>query len=653
MKDERFIFGGLANIQAEINDLFLMENLELSGSIPDLTINKDSWGKVTYSFKTPNLKDEVVGYVTVAKDDFKLKVNSTFTPKNKQNILEDHQIFVQAKVEKFPFKFFDYFLGDNVKDSEGTISGDINLKGGLKNPIMKVIAIPSNVATTVSYLNARYSLTDNTVNIDNKMFDFSKCKLIDELGNTATIRGGFTHDFFKKFRLDIDVNSDNFLLLNTTRDNNPDYFGKGIGKADVSFKGSFLTPTIDIKAATNKGTIFNIPLDNSDFTKSSLDFLTFTNFSDTTTTEKKTLSGVNLNMDIQVTNDALMRILFDEQQGDIIQSKGSGNVKLNYTIVGDMNVFGTYQIDKGDYLFTYQNLVNKPFDILPGGTITWNGNPYKAQLNIKAQYSQKSPVTNFIYEYLSSEENNLVNEAGNATSVDLIMNITGLLDQPIINFDFQFPQITGPIKSYVETKLRSLRNDQNELNRQVFALVVLGTFLPSNDLGGTFGSGNQILSNTLNELISNQISMYLSDIISEAFEDVKFIDDLRFNLDYRTYDNSESLDVDDFNTNNQVGVGIQNTLLNNKLLISIGGNFDVGRSNGVQNNTGSYVAGDFLIEYRITSDGRFRLKAYQTTQSAIEGRRSKTGVGISYRNEFDTFADFVNNLKKSGNKKTK
>ena len=153
-----------------------------------------------------------MGYVTVAKDDFKLKVNSTFTPKNKQNILEDHQIFVQAKVEKFPFKFFDYFLGDNVKDSEGTISGDINLKGGLKNPIMKVIAIPSNVATTVSYLNARYSLTDNTVNIDNKMFDFSKCKLIDELGNTATIRGGFTHDFFKKFRLDIDVNSDNFLL---------------------------------------------------------------------------------------------------------------------------------------------------------------------------------------------------------------------------------------------------------------------------------------------------------------------------------------------------------------------------------------------------------------------------------------------------------
>jgi hypothetical protein len=63
-------------------------------------------------------------------------------------------------------------------------------------------------------------------------------------------------------------------------------------------------------------------------------------------------------------------------------------LNLNIDTKGDFTMAGTYEIEKGEYNFTLQNIINKKFNIKPGSRIVWSGDPYGAQLDVKAGYTQ-------------------------------------------------------------------------------------------------------------------------------------------------------------------------------------------------------------------------------------------------------------------------
>jgi translocation and assembly module TamB len=293
-------------------------------------------------------------------------------------------------------------------------------------------------------------------------------------------------------------------------------------------------------------------------------------------------------------------------------------------------------VEQGHYLFTLLNVVNKPFVIKKGGTIKWSGDPLGAIINLEATYENLSATPyNFILEYLNEADEK--SNAQRTTPVDLTMKLQGELFKPDISFDISFPSLRGRLRNYTDSKLRIITEDENELNRQVLGLIAFGSFFPSDlaySSSGLLDGG----INTLSELLSNQLSIYISELLSEVITDV----DIDFN--YRYYEYTEITDEEDIlRTGNELEIRLKKGLFNNRLVINAGSNIDVDGGT----TSSAFLAGDLLIEYLLTPDGKFKLRFYSEWDETISGTQNQTGVGFTYRKDFDKFSELFKKNRKN------
>ena len=307
-------------------------------------------------------------------------------------------------------------------------------------------------------------------------------------------------------------------------------------------------------------------------------------------------------------------------------------------------MYGSYEIERGNYLFTLQNIVNKRLEIIKGGTINFNGEVYKAALNINASYEVRSSISDLIAEDIRGSNEQLAAAAQSRVTVKLLMNLTGILERPTIGFDFDIIDPDPLIKSYVEQSLALLKINENDMNQQVFSLLVMNRFFPpsnstntvSNYIGGT-------AANTVSEFLSSQLSNYLGNLFDYTGNNA--LKNLDFNIGFRQYDqtylnslNNPSTTSSTIDTRRELQLALQQRLLNNRLTINAGGNFDFGNSTSIDSSgKGVIPTGDFQIQYALTADGRWRAKAFNRTNYDYYNSRNsnRTGIGISYSQDFD------------------
>jgi hypothetical protein len=293
-------------------------------------------------------------------------------------------------------------------------------------------------------------------------------------------------------------------------------------------------------------------------------------------------------------------------------------------------MFGDYTFNKGDYLFTIrQNFfsVDKLFLLRPGGTLRWNGDPFGAQMDIWADYSSPNiPPYELIASLLSTDEER--QSARQPTEVKLAMNMKGQLLKPDVSFDIQLTQLFGQLKSYTDTRLSQIKLDQAELNRQVFAIVVLGNFLPTNQQGFGATDINNALNTTLSGLISNQFANYINGWLHDVIKNNGIISGVDFNINTQAGIDLASISPD-FNS---LQIRPRINLFDNKVSV------DAGFITSEFNNQ-TYVNSDLAIEWYISKDRLLRFRVYNRGVQDIQGQRNRTGVGLSWRKEFESWKD--------------
>ncbi len=470
--------------------------------------------------------------------------------------------------------------------------------------------------------------------------------------SAAVIRGGLRHNHFKDWALACEIASlgDNFMILNTLPEDNTLYYGQGIGRFRAVFSGTFSRTNISIDATTGRETRLFIPLSSTTESQGA----NFINYKpkvpDTVAANDKTnslttdeLKGLNLEMNLTVTEDAEVQLIFDEKAGDIIKGRGEGDITLAINRAGEFKMYGSYQIRRGEYLFTLLNWVNKPFTVLDGGTINWYGDPYGAQISLDAVYEETTSLYNLLRDEIELIPS-AASEAGKATRVVVTMHLKGDLMKPNITFDLDFPNISSQLKTLADNRLRLLRQDQNELNRQVFGLVVVGSFLPSNT--GSFIQNSAYLAsafNTLTQVLSNQLSNYLSGLAIEWFGGT--VSSIDFDIAYNEYQNA----LTDPSQPTQIGRELQLRLTsgfaNDRVTIQFGyqvGLEQTGTTVQQENSWGE----DVTVEIQLTENRQWRLKVYQRTEPDIAGgqRRARYGFGISFRKDYESFTDMMSGL---------
>ncbi|HOY05217.1 MAG TPA: translocation/assembly module TamB domain-containing protein [Saprospiraceae bacterium] len=652
--------GKIYDFDVKISDVFNMRGINTYLTTDTVFINNVPYGDVTGNFEMAHLSAPLWYKAFLNYDDRQLRVAGAWIPpKGSPELVEEAEMTIhpgefaaQVNARNFPLAVLETF----VPGISGT-NGQFNVDAKVFGPFNKIgMSGKAKIVTgqfQLDYLKAKYNIVNQNILLTSTKIWADKDTIWDNSTprNMAVIKGGLTHKYFKEWRLDtceVSSESENFVILNTTAKDNATYYGKGAGKFKAQFSGTFSKTNILIDATAGKDTRLYLPITSvSDAqevkfikfkTKNARDTL-LRNTKSSTITE---LKGLNFEMNVSLTDAAEVQLIFDEQAGDIIRGRGVGDIKLTINREGEFKMYGNYAIRRGEYMFTLLNWVNKPFTVTEGGTISWYGDPYGAQISLDATYEENTPVYNLIRDELQlvgGDDSDAAKAAKRPTKTVVTMHLKGNLMTPNISFSVDFPNISNDLKSLTDNKLRLLRQDPSELNRQVFGLVVVGSFLPSN--GGFIQSSDYVTSafNTLTQVLSNQFSNYLTGLASEWFgTSVSSID---FNIAYDEYQNSLTNTPDNPITGRELQIRLTSGFANDRVTVQVGSQFGLGRpSAAVQNG---FLGEDVTVEIQLTQNRQWRLKVYQRTEPDITGgqRRARYGFGLTFRKEFDSFDEMV------------
>jgi hypothetical protein len=647
LKYDKIQFTGEVNSNISINDVFL-KSPSVTGNIliPSLTLNGEDFGELTLDIsKAVDKQFEAILSISNVNTGQAVKVNARYD-------VDTKMLNADVKSKKLSLKWLEFILSKGIKDLKGNVDLDARVLGHINDLKIDGDAVANGGSVKIIYLGETYTFDRQKFKVTHEVIDLTGAKLKDSQGNEGVITGVMRHKLFSGFFLDISVFGENVIAINTTKYENPIYYGLGKGELTVDFQGSVDAPQMTINAVTKPGTKINIPIKESKSVsdKSFINYVSKEKFynqnKDTAVINKQIkVEGISIEMNLTVTEDAEVNMIFDEAKNDIINGFGRGNIKLSMSNKGEFDMFGTYQVSRGKYLFTAFEFVNKPFIIREGGTIRWTGDPVNASINISADYPVRTTLTNFISEYLVTDQ--LRQAAGVASDVNLSLLIGNTLYNPSVKFNFEFPSLTGELKSYTDTKLRLLKNNEVEFNSQVFGLLVFNSFMPSSTI--SFANNSFIQSagiNTLSEFVGSQFSLYMTSLINSALEDNGLISGIDFDLDLINSTTSSSLGAAG-GTNqtsllpNEIQVKLKNKFrfLDERLSVNVGGNYV--RQTPLS-SLSNYIIPEFFIEYALTKDRQLSLKLYgkyDLDEVSFSDRRQKFGLGLRYRSEFGSLRE--------------
>ncbi|MEZ4952175.1 MAG: translocation/assembly module TamB domain-containing protein [Saprospiraceae bacterium] len=559
-----------------------------------------------------------------------LKGENEMTLKGNYNVPQN-QFDLSADIEKLSLVVADPFLSELMKDSRGYLSGNFTLTGTPETPALNGRITTHDISTHVIMTGTRYRTNENAITISEKEIDFGELELYDPAGRKAVVTGGITHEYFDKMKFDLRAKTDGLKILNTARLDNPLYYGRLFARADVHITGTPELPILDVVATTNDSTLLHVEPLVTNLAVVQEDYIIFDNPNDF---EPDSLSlieqrvgansvGLDLTLTLIVTPAAQLNIIIDPLTGDELFCSGYGNFNIRMNPAGDITISGTYTIENGQYSFAYEGLVKRNFEIRKGSSLSFAGDPYNARFDITAVYKTRATT----YELISNEAT--LDDATSAnskrrTDVEVLLNIDGDLTEPIITFDIELPQSQGgAVDNLVARKLNDLRDEPTELNKQVFGLLFLNSFIQSETGAGLANVGENVALKSVSGLISNQLNRLAN----------RFIKGVDLKLGFESYRAAGQ----DAGTVSELQVGLSKQLFNDRLTIQVGGNFNLENSEQSALQEGGYsaIAGDFVLEYKLTEKGNYLLKVFHKSDyNALLGSTNKTGVGIGYRKSY-------------------
>lgn len=539
---------------------------------------------------------------------------------------KEGELDFKAVLKKTYVSTFGVYLKDLVSGLGGVASGELYLRGTPVKPELTGKLFLQKISFTIDYLQTSYNFSTDVI-IEPEKFVFTDVVINDFNGNQAVLNGDIRHKYLDDFRFDLDIAAKKVQVMKTTFIDNPVYYGEAYASGTIGIKGPLDYIVMNIGLRSESGTRILLPLSNPEEVKKS-GFITFENQSDTLAISRASdgpdLSGVELNMDLEITPEARFELIFDSKIGDVIKGSGSGNITMSISPKEDLSMQGEFTIENGDYLFTMQNIINKNFLLKKGGKIRWTGDPYDATIDLSAVYKLRTGLYDLFQD---SSFRTLV-------PVELHLGLKEKLFNPTILFDI----VVLNIDPNTENQVKRLINSEEEKYRQAVSLLVMRRFTaPSEIASRGSASGASVVGVNAYEMLSNQLSNWASQISNQV----------NVGVNYRPGDAL---------TSEELEVALSTSLFNDR--VTIDGN--VGMANAAsgtnQQNTSNLI-GDFQVEVKASKDGRIRLKAFNRSNnnSLINNVNSPytQGVGVFYREDFNSFGELLRRYRKilSGGKR--
>ncbi len=605
--------GGIANgnlhfsgklIEPMVNSDLLIENLELNG---------DTLGNFKLITKSREQIYKMDVFCTMQEGLLKdLEISGSLNFSSKEDNLNLRVVWKEGDIK--PFEEFFKGVASNFK---GNIQASCMITGSFEKPNLGGNINLDNCSFLVDYTNVSY-FCKGLVQITENRFAFTDVSITDAKGGIGMVAGFLTHKQFNDFKLDVKLlKLQNIQVLNTTKGSNEMFYGSAFMDGSCEFKGPLDDIYMSIHAKTRKGTKIYIPLE-TESDNSSSGFISFVKSKEEDEKDlyKNNIEGITMDFNFELTPDAQIELIFDELMDDRIKASGQGNLKMEINTFGDFNMYGDYIIETGQYHFTALNFISKEFIVKNGSSLKWNGSPYDAKLNIEAAKRENAVPADLLVGLIPEEQ---LADYRTKIPVDCQLFIRGLLYSPEITFGLDFPNqniSSSSSSTAFNSVVRRIQDDPEERNRQVFSLLVLGSFIPTSfATGHSSYSANTGIQNTVNNSVGDLISNQLSNWISQLD------DKWQFGIDWQQA--SEA-------TKQELIFSVKRKFLKDRLEVesSIDANSSAGKN--------PY---NVMVQYNVTPDGRFKVRGFSKFANdptlGQVSNISTTGVGFFYRIQFD------------------
>ncbi|GAB5553192.1 MAG: hypothetical protein Sapg2KO_27830 [Saprospiraceae bacterium] len=556
--------------------------------------------------------------------------------------LQDQTLALDAEMQQLKVKLIDPFLKGLIKDSKGSLSGQFKVKGKVSAPQVEGVLALDSVSTILSLSGIRYTMLKEEIRFQQEEVFFNQTKLIDKNGNQAILNGRVDFSKLNNVGLDLNLSTSRFQVLNTSLKDLALYYGKLFVSANVDIKGTANNPVLNMNARTlAQSQLFVQPLSVEQAVSGKKDFIIFAKPEDYLKGDstqslnqvyKVKRRGVDLSLNLEVTPEAELQIIIDPATGDKLVCRGSADMSVNMSPNGELDLLGNYRITNGSYALNYQGVLKRTFDISAGSRLDFVGDPLDTRFDVSAIYATQTPTFELIRNRITDENSAEALSAKQRKEVEVILRMQGDLDEPVLDFDIQIPE-SGNITNVSRQELQRLRENPSELNKQVFSLLLLNSFLSQQSGGGNLAdAGTSVYLSSVSSLLSRQLNR-LAD---------NYIKGIDVNVGIDSYQSDYNLGANG-NTITELNLGVSKGLFNDRLTLKVGGNVNVNSQNAllVEGASFSSIAGDFVLEYKLTPAGNYRLRVFRRDNYDVlnQDNTPQTGIGISFRKSFGNVND--------------
>lgn len=549
------------------------------------------------------------------------------------------------------------FSMNAITNTEGYLSGDLKITGTTKSPKILGDVKLNNVGLMIAQTGSDFRNITDKIAFTNRGIEFDQFKIKDKDGNSLRIDGEVLTQTYKDFAFNLDVRAKDFKVVNSEKSNNAMMYGTLAIDASLQVRGNLDLPKVDGKLAVSEKTDFTFVLPQSSPSLQERDgiveFIDQDQVALNKTIKADSLNaqtnfkGMDVNVNIEVDKEAKLSIVIDKANGDFVKLQGEADLTGGIDPSGKTTLVGVYQVEKGSYELSV-SLLKRKFDIQKGSTITWTGEPTTANLDITAVYKTDVAPIDLVEQQLSGRSASEINMYKQRIPFNTLLKLKGELLKPEISFDITTAEknnsVASSVTEAVDAKLNQLRNEEAEMNKQVFALLLLNRFIGENPFQSNSGLSAETLAR---QSVSKILSQQLNNLASDLIKGVELNFDLQSSEDYSTGTQ---------NTRTDLNVGISKRLLNDRLKVSVGSNFGL-EGEARQNENTTNIAGDVSVDYSLSKDGRYMLRAYRKNdyQVALQGQIVETGIGFIITLDYDKFKDLFQksrrNTKRENRKK--
>lgn len=537
---------------------------------------------------------------------------------------ENTMVDLTAGFERFDLESVSPLLKSFSSRFEGYLTGDLAIKGTLKDPKIEGKAWVQSGYINIDATNVAY-LFDDTISLTNNLIHLNKFTIRDNDNNKAQLSGDIHYNGFSNVLLDLGVRSER-LMVYGAKPTGSNAYGSLYAQLAGTVKGPL--DKIDIKATakTLNGSDLTIPVTSQKSVKSS-DWIVFVSDEDymkkpeeLKNEKKKMAVSSNIDLNLTLTPDLKLHLPAD-MSGVSLDINGSGNGELQVSMAPkrDMQVVGDYVVESGNIKVGLLSVVTKEFKIEDGGTIEFPGKIGEAKVDVNAIYSQRVELSSL----LGSEENEI---AQKPIPVESIVSLSGRLMSPSISFDLRLP--TADQSTQEEVFAYIDRTNERDMLNQTLYLLVSGKFY-NNNSNNTTSSGTDLTGSGI-AAVANSVGSVVSSMID--FVDIDF--------DYSAATSTRSEQY-------SVGINKQWNKFYIESTLGYGGyDRDLSSDEALANN----IVGDMLLGYKFNP--RLHLFVFNRSNTNDYTRHElpyKQGFGLKYVKDFDKWKDLIRRKNKKKN----